>query len=465
MGRRIAYPFTMKKKRPNVPSAILAMLLIIAIVTGCATTPTESTIDVEPVDAASSAPIVPSGNDFLVLAERSWESEEAALAYYEKALEENPGNSYAAFKSGEMHQRRGEYDLAEQSLKHAITLDPGFAHAYIILGYIARERGEFETAVSLAELAVISNPDVSEARLFRASLRMESGDELGAKDDLFFVVSLGNTWEQSRAHNELGHLYAQSGRDKEALESFGMSIEITPEDASPYISAARLLSERGKFEDAFGLLETAVKTSWDPEWVRTEIARLLVTTGEYEDALKETESVLEIDPDRIDVRSVRGQALTALKRYDEAIEDFERYLEHEGWDSWVRGEYARALLRIGRVDEALREVEESIDHWWENVQARALLAEIIARNGDMERALDELRQALEIEPYQPYLLIRSAILLEVTGDADAADSALELIETLDRDTLVRLEEYIVHNPETADRAKRLSPILNAIVNR
>ena len=436
---------------------ICIALTVAALVLGCASTSNEPTKIDEPAEQV----YVETGNDLLIQAERSWDSEQQAVQFYKQASDTNPNNAYAAFKYGEGLMRFDEMDRARDALLQAVEIDPGFGFAHSTLGQIARHFGELELAEDHANWAIEANPDLAEPRLLRASIRAETGRDDEASADFYFVIEHGVGWERGQAYHELGYLRLRNERPEEALEAFMQSIEIAPEDTSGYISAAETLLKLGNAERAIELLDKAARETWDPHWARITSSRFHIEFGDFKRALELANGVLDEEPNRIDALPVRGQAHLGLGMFEEAATDFERYLEQEDWDSWIHGEYGRALLRLERIDEAEREFDIALERWWEDINARAGKAEILERRGDLDGAWNEINIGLEFAGLDRYLLVRGAIVLARLGNQAKIDELIDRMQNedasrLEEDQLTRLREYFAANPESLKVLEKIS---------
>jgi Flp pilus assembly protein TadD len=60
----------------------------------------------------------------------------------------------------------------------------------------------------------------------------------------------------SRAHLDLGILYADAGRQEDAIREFKLATKLTPEDPTPHWRLARLYQSMGRKEEAAAEFQT-----------------------------------------------------------------------------------------------------------------------------------------------------------------------------------------------------------------
>lgn len=118
-----------------------------------------------------------------------------AVEGYENVLEDDPGNQYAHYNLGLVHQQAGRSAEAENEYRAAIRTDPNFASALF----------------NLAILRTESDPDEAE-ELYRTVLTVQP--------------------ENASAHLNLGFLLIEQGEDDEGQQELDEAVELDPSLAS-----------------------------------------------------------------------------------------------------------------------------------------------------------------------------------------------------------------------------------------
>src|SRR5207245_2590749 len=107
-------------------------------------------------------------------------------------------------------------------------------------------------------------------------------------------------------HVSVGNAVVRRGRDAEEAGHFRRSIELNPDYAPGYESYSELLMRSGRIDEAIANVRKYIQAvSTYPEYARPDIAgaytnlgRALLARGKYEEAIGEFQNALKIDPNR-----------------------------------------------------------------------------------------------------------------------------------------------------------------------
>jgi len=321
-----------------------------------------------------------------------WSGEQAKPARYEKAeaaveraLELDPGLSYAHLVNGLILAHRPPRDPAagEAELRRAIELDPRSANAHRELGVLLyRTMGRVDAALEAYAIA-------SELEPFWMLVKEQQVEALLAKGDLV------SAHETAREAQELNH---------------------------PNRRLELSLMATAAFQD-FGRTEPEIRGLIEAGQTDHLAVLLLLLTGRGDEALMQAERYLQLDPDRIffedGIRSAAGVTEIFAGDYASAIRHLERAIELRrspvAWGTWESSglylDYATllgyALLKQGETDRAGRLFDETerfhtdrIARGDTTIQARVGIAAVHAVRGDREGAYRWLEQAIDAGFYQ-----------------------------------------------------------------
>jgi tetratricopeptide (TPR) repeat protein len=118
------------------------------------------------------------------------------------------------------------------------------------------------------------------------------------------------------AHTLLGDALARRRRDQDAAVHFRRSIEVNPDYAPAYEGYSQLLVRSGRLDEATATVRRYIKAvSSYPEYARPDIAGAytdlglaLLARGKYEEALGEFQQALKIDPTRAKAKAGMQEA-------------------------------------------------------------------------------------------------------------------------------------------------------------
>src|SRR5690606_20721057 len=87
----------------------------------------------------------------------------AAMIWFRRGMELDPGSGVFRFHLGELEYHRGMLSEAREQLEEAIRLLPDFADAHHLLAFVLGDLGENAAAAAAAERARELNPALSRA--------------------------------------------------------------------------------------------------------------------------------------------------------------------------------------------------------------------------------------------------------------------------------------------------------------
>lgn len=99
-----------------------------------------------------------------------------AIARFEAALTDNPGDPRVLFALGNTAQTLGLADAAAQFFRQVLAFEPGRLEASVNLANLLRAQGQFEAAIALLRPVLARNPESPEILLTLGSALRESGD-------------------------------------------------------------------------------------------------------------------------------------------------------------------------------------------------------------------------------------------------------------------------------------------------
>lgn len=206
----------------------------------------------------------------------------AAVASYEAAaaLCEGPGLADIERKLGNVHQRRGEWDMAETHYEAALEElgEAGStgerARLYADRSLLSHRRGRIEEAVELAHQALRLAEEANEARALAythnlAGMLAKSGDDQETarchlERSLAFSETLKDPGLRAASLNNLALVYGASGETEQAINAAEAALALCAaigdrhHEAALHNNLADLLHATGQREEAMSHLKKAV---------------------------------------------------------------------------------------------------------------------------------------------------------------------------------------------------------------
>ena len=270
-----------------------------------------------------------------------------------------------------------------------MTLSQQLPDAYMCLGNVAFGIGKYEDAVREYQHALELDPNSDYALGQLAQVYEKLGNAAAAEDTYKKAIAIRPAYWA--VYNWMGVFYIEQARYNQAVEMFQKVIELAPDNYRGY----------------------------------SNLGGVYVYEGRYSDAIKVLNRSIELRPN-LDAYSNLGTAYFAMHHFAEAAESFHHgtELNDRNWYNW--GNLGDALYWTpGRRQEAVPAYEKAITLAQAQQElnprdaiARAMMAQYFAMLNRRPQALDSLHSALEIEPANPEVLFRAALIYNHFGDTE-----------------------------------------------
>jgi Flp pilus assembly protein TadD len=200
------------------------------------------------------------------------------------------------------------------------------------------------------------------------------------------------------AHNNLGILYAERGREAEAEEHFRSVIELKPDHAGARSNLGLLLVRQGKPGEALPHLEAAIEL--DPENVNGSVvlgdARKL--TGDNAGAEASYRQALRLDPTNPLASLGLGDLKLRARDFDAAVALLSVVVNAAPGNPDVRFKLATALAAQGSTEQALEQFQATLALRPDDADAHYNAGTLLARAGRLEQAERHLAAAVALRP-------------------------------------------------------------------
>jgi tetratricopeptide (TPR) repeat protein len=223
------------------------------------------------------------------------------------------------------------------------------------------------------------------------------------------------------AFHLLGLVAAERGRFEDADGLLAKALAAEPKLAEAYSHRARVLHALGRIDEALALCDSALALHADDSEALNVKGGLNLAAGRFAAALESFDAALKSEPERPDVMGNRAIALLRLGRLKESFDGFERVIAiaPDYPDAWInRG---NVLLEAGRVNDALASYDKAVALAGEGPEVLNYRANALKALGRFEEALAGYNRALELRPDWPEALNNASAVL---CDLDRLDEAL-----------------------------------------
>tara|TARA_B100001057_G_scaffold38008_1_gene34278 strand:- start:2600 stop:3967 length:1368 start_codon:yes stop_codon:yes gene_type:complete len=317
---------------------------------------------------------------------------------YEKALEKFPSFLRARKNLGFVYLSLGTLDKASKSLAEAISLGENDGVTYVALGYCHLSVNRYLAAENAYRMGILLYPESKDARNGLVNCLLSTGrypealallDELIQRDpentfchyarasalqamdrEKDAAIALETLRRMGRLKTSgfisVGDLYHNLGLYDISLSRYQEALAKKEKlSLSQYVRVARILIERGSYEDGFSYLREIEQffggsfSAMEKKEVLLLQAEVLKATGKNEESAKLLREIVEANPLEGKALLLLGQHSWNENDYTQAALFFERSAKANGWEVRSLIEHARMRVSNREYEKAVRLLEEA----------------------------------------------------------------------------------------------------------
>jgi tetratricopeptide (TPR) repeat protein len=283
------------------------------------------------------------------------------------------------------------------------------------------------------EQAAVSVPTADVKRLvdaYNVGVRHAEAGDLKAAQAVFQLVMNGSTNRDDSAKsvmalaaNNLGTVFLRVGREPEAAEAFGRSVQIDPALGVAANNLARLLIKAGDKKKAAALLEGNLKASKAGRREALLLTAVLLESDQAPVAQMDAvwDEMLKAEGDSAAAQESLLDDLIAHGVYGLAGRKVDEGLVKDG--QWQHGRALKARLRAraGKLDEAIGLLGPLVGERPDDPTLRGDLLALLAEAGRLDEAEKIAVEAVVAFPENPALWFKRGAVLERLGKIQEAE--------------------------------------------
>ncbi|MEM1091373.1 MAG: tetratricopeptide repeat protein [Pseudomonadota bacterium] len=242
----------------------------------------------------------------------------------------------------------------------------------------------------------------------------------------------------------LGMQAAREGRFADAEAAFSQSLEVNPDYAPARVRLAQAHLAQGDGRRARKILEAVTVASPRLAAAHAELGQILLADRDFDAAVRYLEEALSLQPTASALRTPLAMAYRASGNADRAAELLsqrgtrdvvlldplnERLMSNSRSFNYFMS-LGVAAAEAGDLAQGIRYLQTSRDIAPDNPNVQVTLARLLEVDGQLAPAMQAAEAALAARPDYPLALEQRGVLLEMTGDWQAAallyERALEL---------------------------------------
>ena len=200
------------------------------------------------------------------------------------------------------------------------------------------------------------------------------------------------------AHNNLGVALGQAGRFEDAIGHVEQALRIKPDYAEAHFNLGKAMVVLGRMQEAIGHFEQALRSSPKDAEAHYNLGNALLASGNAQMAIGHLEQAERSSPDNAGVHYNLGNALLALGRVPEAVGHWEQAVRIKPDYAEARNNLGAALAQSGRLPEAIEQFDEVVRITPDDAEAQFNLAATLEQAGRVQEAVGHYERALQLKP-------------------------------------------------------------------
>ncbi|MFW6133182.1 MAG: tetratricopeptide repeat protein [Planctomycetota bacterium] len=280
------------------------------------------------------------------------------------------------YVEGQLLAEQGRYHAALDELAEAVRADPTLAVAHTAAGDVHRRRGSYELARRSYQKACDANPYAFRPHynlgVTYQALATQGGDldeELLRQAVIVYLRAVEIQPEDFGTNLNLSACYFQIGKYKLAETYCMAAIEARPDSAQAYSNLGAIYDSQNRLYDAIRAYKTSLELDTHQPHLLMNLAATYTRQGRWGAALRTYQSAAELLPGSSQAWTQAGRCLYHLGRYDEALDAYRRALEtdasnaaaHRGLGAVRMTQYVQDRRRTELRDAALAAWHRSLE--------------------------------------------------------------------------------------------------------
>lgn len=210
----------------------------------------------------------------------------------------------------------------------------------------------------------------------------------------FYRTMLSRGIENTWAYSNLGDLYLEKARYREAVREYASTLFYAPRSARALEGLGATYWSEGLNGEALHYLRHAVAIDTEFTQARYSLGLALAGAGDTSGALREFHWVLKKEPLNPAPNEMAGTLLLGTGHPEEALKYFEKALTMKPRSSYLRFKAGQADLALGQWNEAERELLQALKYDPRFWQAYEDLTVVYERQGRWREAAEARRKFL-----------------------------------------------------------------------
>jgi tetratricopeptide (TPR) repeat protein/serine/threonine protein kinase len=318
---------------------------------------------------------------------------------YNKAIRQDPNNSYLLRSRANIYSRIGQHENAIADLSKAIQHDPNDLSLLRLRGSIYLRVKKYAEAIADLSKAIERDPGNLDLLRSRANAYCKLGQYENAIMDYSKAIQLD--------HNSLyllrsrADIYSRMGQHEKAIADLSKAIERNPTNLEFIRSRANAYCELRQYDNAISDYSKAEQIDPNDPSFFSWRARTYSRMEQYAKAITDFSTAIELDPEDSSLPRDRGNAYSRLEKYENAIMDYNEAIQLDPNNSDLLRSRADIYSRMGQREKAIADLSKAIERNPTNLESIRSRANAYCELGQYDNAISDYSKAEQIDPNDP----------------------------------------------------------------
>jgi tetratricopeptide (TPR) repeat protein len=169
---------------------------------------------------------------------------QCVLDVHEQILALKGESAEADMLAAQAFDQMGNNVAAEKQLRAVAQINPREPNVHFGLGYLLWKQSQWSDAAQEFQLELDGDPKHKISRIYLADAWVQQGEFAKAQSQLEDLVP--NDQSEPPVHRDLGIIYANAGRNDDAIRELRLAVRLDPDDPETHSEIAKVLRATGK---------------------------------------------------------------------------------------------------------------------------------------------------------------------------------------------------------------------------
>jgi tetratricopeptide (TPR) repeat protein len=190
----------------------------------------------------------------------------------------------------------------------------------------------------------------------------------------------------------------RQGQTAEAEQAYRSVLIQNPKEADALALLACLLSSQNRHDEAFDLIQAAIRLDPAAPLFRFHLGTILLNAGHAEEAVSAFQETLHAAPHMAEAHYNLGNAFRLCDQWGKAANEFAEALRLNAHYAEAANNQALVLERLGKLSSAIEKLEVFLSHHPAFAEGWLNLCRMAEKNGDFDKAVLAGEKAADLTP-------------------------------------------------------------------